>query len=305
MKSEIKYTIDIAAKTSGLTQNAIRTWENRYQITTPERTQTRRRLYTESDIERLRLLAQATKSGYKIGDIYNYDIEDLKKLLPIFTSETPKEEIIIAGAQNINFDMALEAVKDFNSEQLYDFLNTSANMKSKVAFINSIVFPFLELLGSQWKQGSIRIAQEHFASGIIKNFLTNMREKEIYNNDSPAIIVCTPLSQVHEIAALSAAVVIATYGWRVIYLGANLPSEEIIFSAKKTNAKVVALSIVYPQNKILLETEIDKIANYLPNVKVYIGSNTFQPDTKLKNIKLFKTIEQLCVELNKLQSEPK
>ena len=86
------------------------------------------------------------------------------------------------------------------------------------------------------------------------------------------MISATPRGQEHELGALIAGVVAASSGWKVIYLGANLPIEEIGAVVSYLNAKVVALSVVYPQDDPLLKRELVKLHQMLSQeVSLIVG----------------------------------
>jgi methylmalonyl-CoA mutase cobalamin-binding subunit len=76
---------------------------------------------------------------------------------------------------------------------------------------------------------------------------------------SPGIVFATPSGQEHELGALAAAVIAGSAGWRVSYLGTNLPGEEIALAARKTQSRAIALSIVYPPDDPYLPAEMEKL----------------------------------------------
>ncbi|MBX3042690.1 MAG: MerR family transcriptional regulator [Candidatus Kapabacteria bacterium] len=268
MKDNIKYNIDIASKKTGLTKNTIRAWEQRYSFLNPERTETKRRLYSDEEIEKLSLLAMATQSGFKIGNIFSLSKDELMKLL----NQSINSSIGVSNSTGFDFSKAMECIKNFDHSGFRGLLDDAMIEFSKPAFLQNILIPLVEQIGIRWKEGSFRISQEHFASSIITGVLSRMRETEVPNDNSPAIIVCTPAGQRHEIGALIASVLIASSGWKVVYLGIDLPAEDIAFAAKKTNAKAIAMSIVFPVNDSQIKTELLTLNEYLPTIKIIIGS---------------------------------
>src|SRR5688572_9436733 len=75
------YSMQVAARRSGVSPHLIRMWERRYNAVEPERTPTGRRVYTEEAIERLRLLHAATRVGHSIGGIANLSLERLRSIV--------------------------------------------------------------------------------------------------------------------------------------------------------------------------------------------------------------------------------
>jgi methanogenic corrinoid protein MtbC1 len=76
----------------------------------------------------------------------------------------------------------------------------------------------------------------------------------------------------HELGALIIALIAASEGWRVTYLGPNLPAEEIASATSLKKTELVLLSIVYPANDPYLRSELEKLRILLPSsVKILIG----------------------------------
>jgi cobalamin-dependent methionine synthase I len=92
------------------------------------------------------------------------------------------------------------------------------------------------------------------------------------SDSAPIVVSATPRGQEHELGALIAGVVAASSGWRVVYLGASLPSEEIGAVVSHLKARVVALSIVYPNDDLHLKQELKKFKHLLPSgVSIIVG----------------------------------
>jgi hypothetical protein len=89
-------------------------------------------------------------------------------------------------------------------------------------------------------------AHEHLATVVVRRTLTWMMENGTPPPMAPAIVVATLAGQTHELGAMLAAAAASTHGWRVVYLGANLPASEIAVAANHTRATAVALSLLHP-----------------------------------------------------------
>src|SRR5512139_3052140 len=64
-----RHPMRVVTRRTGLSAELLRVWERRHRVVTPARTQTGRRLYSDSEIERLRLLYRATLGGRSIGSV--------------------------------------------------------------------------------------------------------------------------------------------------------------------------------------------------------------------------------------------
>jgi methylmalonyl-CoA mutase cobalamin-binding subunit len=88
----------------------------------------------------------------------------------------------------------------------------------------------------------------------------------------PLLIVTTPPGQLHEFGALMAAATAVENGWEVVYLGPNLPAEEIAAAARQRGADAVALSIIYPSGDPRLRREMHRLRQFLgPDIPILVG----------------------------------
>ena len=143
---------------------------------------------------------------------------------------------------------------------------------SQPLLIENLIIPLVYKVGDMWHDGTIRVANEHLASAVIRSFLTNLIEQYIPTENAPIVISATPRGQDHELGALIAAVVAASAGWKVIYLGPNLPVEEIAAVTDNLEAKAVALSIVYPNDDPMLRKDLLNLKKMLQeNIAIIIG----------------------------------
>ncbi len=269
MSSEYKYPIKVVSQMTGLSVHVIRAWEKRYNVVEPDRTDTNRRLYSEEDIEKLRLLNDASHLGHNIGSLSALSLSELKNLLAKEKSNLPETKVGLNSSSSVNrveeiLTECIETVKDYDAKKLESILlNASAKLTQPV-LIEEVVIPLVYKIGDMWHEGEIRVANEHLASSVIRSFLFNLLESYPSNNSAPVLISATPRGQEHELGALIAGVVAAASGWKVVYLGTNLPAEEVGAVVSHLNAKVVAISLVYPSDDPSLPKELKKLKQILP-----------------------------------------
>ena len=68
---------------------------------------------------------------------------------------------------------------------------------------------------------------EHLASAVIRRVLESLANSVMPGPEAPGLVVATPAGQIHEFGALFVAAAAATQGWRVTYLGTDLPASDI------------------------------------------------------------------------------
>ncbi len=255
----------------------IRAWEKRHQVLSPERTESNRRLYSDRDIERLILLRQLIELGHSIGELAGLSNEALTELLAkdrAGKQTSYPDGSSVADGVDVQSEL-LAAVLALDVRGLEDALTQASLHLPQQALIGEVIVPFLEAIGRQWQEGTMRIAHEHMATAAVRTFLGSIVAAAPRFSNAPTALVCTPVNQVHELGALIAAATVATRGWNVVYLGANLPSEEIAAAVRQLGARMLILGIVYPADDALLHRDLRRLATILPaDVTVAVGGRS-------------------------------
>jgi len=257
-----KHSIKAAAKLAGISPYLIRAWERRYNAVIPERTSTNRRLYSDEDIEKLILLYKATLKGESIGQVAGLSTEELKKFLG--EDFNPEADYFNGSPENALteteiIDLCLELTANLDRDGLYKILLGAEARFSKPVLLDDIILPFLQKIGERWQEGLLKIAHEHLASAVLRSFLGELLISFKAPQNAPSIISTTLSGQYHEFGATIAALAAISEGWRAIYMGPNLPAEEIAFGASENRVKAIALSLVYPSDDTHLGMEVKKL----------------------------------------------
>jgi methanogenic corrinoid protein MtbC1 len=281
MDSEYIYPIKVVVNKTGITAHVIRAWEKRYSAIEPGRTDTNRRLYCEDDIHRLELLGKLTKAGHSIGTIAKLPTEELEKLLNVIKESSDTRIPTTQIDKDLYLTNALRAIDDLDEKRLEEILSRASVHLSQPELIQKVIVPMIRNIGDSWKNGSIRIYQEHLASAVIRTFLGNLTGSFKVEENAPQILIATPIGQMHELGALLVASAAASEGWRVTYLGPNLPSEEIAAAVKQNKPRALALSLVYPPDDPNVNIEITKLEKYLnDDTIIYVGGNSAESYNK-------------------------
>jgi MerR family transcriptional regulator, light-induced transcriptional regulator len=268
MDDQQKHPMKVVARRTSLTPHAIRMWERRYGAVTPTRTATKRRLYSDAEIERLRLLRQATLAGHSIGQIAQLPDDRLRALVAAEEAAVPSPHRrathgTLASVPPL-LDAAVAAIERFDAEGLEAVLARATVEFSLPVLLEQMIAPLMERIGELWREGVLRVAHEHLASVVIRTTLELLRGMSLASPSAPRLIVTTPAGQMHEFGALMAAMMAASEGWRVVYLGPNLPAAEIAAAVQHYQARAVALSIVYPADDPYLRAELLRLRRFLP-----------------------------------------
>ena len=269
MSEGLTYSMKIVALKTGLTPHTIRVWERRYKAISPARTATNRRSYSNEDLRRLILLGKATRAGHSISRIANLPTDRLAALVreegsDVSVPPQSKQAPPTASAE-IRLEEALGAVRSMNAASLESILAKASAALSLPVFFDQLIVPLMARTGELWREGKLRVTQEHMASGVVRTILGDLLRRSPAPASAPGLVAATPAGQLHEAGALLAAATAASEGWRVTYLGPDLPAEEIAGAATLTRARAVALSIIYPADDARLVAEIERLRTVLPD----------------------------------------
>lgn len=260
------HPVRIVAQRTGLTPDVLRAWERRYGAVMPVRSPGGQRLYSNSDLERLTLLARASRSGRQIGQLVPLPNEEIARLID--GDERESRERVGLGpdkpAIESYLSTALIAVEEFDAHRLEQTLRSAILRMPVDEVLDQVMGPLLFTVGSLWHQGLLSPANEHLATTTIRRVLVWMADLSVPDTGAPMIVVGTPANQLHELGAMLAATVAAGNGWRVAYLGPNLPADELARAVRHARADALALSIVYPTDDGELPAELRRLRNDLP-----------------------------------------
>lgn len=268
------HPIAVAAARSGLSQDVLRVWERRYRVVRPTRAPGGQRLYSDSDIERLRLLRMATQAGRNIGLIAELPSAALARLVSDDADarqrQAPAEPAVSDPAAVVS--AALAATRSLDSALLGGVLRTGLALNGVTAFVEHITVPFLKGIGEEWHAGRLSPAHEHLASSVAETVLLEATSELTPARDAHRILVATPAAERHSLGAAIVSTTAAAAGWHVLHLGADLPAADIAEAARSARVQAVALSIVYVDDTRRLMAELRQLKRLLPaGVELFVG----------------------------------
>lgn len=269
-----RHTVRLTALRTGLTPHILRAWERRYAVVAPSRSQGGQRLYSDLDVQRLRLLRSLTERGHSIARLAGASLEDLQRTareeeLPrLWEPKVPATE---AGAEELR-SAVLGAVRKMDGVELQAVLERAAVTLGVPSFLDLVAGPSLQKIGQGWSEGTVSIAQEHLATVVFRRVLGWILRVYEVKDSGPRLVVATLPRHVHELGALLAADAAAAEGWGVTFLGADLPVAELLASARQVGANAVALSVVYPKVDAGLIIDLEQLRSGLePQVAILLG----------------------------------
>ena len=286
-----QHPIGVVAERTGLTPDVLRVWEKRYGVVEPKRSPGGQRLYSDADIDRLQLLHRATRGGHGISHVAglaNATLEDLVRDIESREIQPPVPTTFGRDPGAI-VDQAIALTEALDPSSLGAVLRRSVARYGIVAFIDSIAAPFLRSVGDAWHAGKLTVAQEHLATAVVQRVVSETSPLLTGADGNPTIVIATLEGERHANGALMAAAIAASEGWKVIYLGADLPADEIAETAARTNASAVAISMVVPDRSSRISTGVRQLEQKLPSQSTLLiggaGSRSLkQPNGRAQTI---------------------
>jgi MerR family transcriptional regulator, light-induced transcriptional regulator len=226
------YEIHEVAELTGLAAARLRAWERRYEVVRPRRMPNGYRAYTADQVALLRAFARLIDAGERVGDL----------------AARPREDVL-AQAEVRPLDGSphaalMEAVRAFDRERLEGLVAQQLALRGLRAFAEQIVLPLARSVGDLWAVGRISIAAEHLASEVVLHALKGGLRTS--RGSGPLLVAACLPGERHEWGILGTLAVVQEDGWRVHYLGADLPVEEVVQAAWKLSPRGVAFSASDP-----------------------------------------------------------
>lgn len=266
-----RHPIGVVARRTGIKPDLIRAWERRYGAVEPGRTDTRRRFYSDADIERLLLLRRVVGMGRGIGQVAGLSNDELRALIDDEEAREPARPaadlLPVSGTGDSAepfLALCLSAAQRLDVRDLEMQIERASVVLSRTTLLEKLLVPLLQRVGDLWHQGTLRPVHEHMTSAVVRSFIGGMNGAYAVPGTSPQLVVTTPSRQQHELGALVAAAMAASEGWQVTYLGPDLPPQEIAAAALQRGARAVALGLTYPPDDPLLVEDLKRLRRLLP-----------------------------------------
>lgn len=274
--TEPRHPINFVSQRTGLSPYLIRAWERRYRAVVPERSGTNRRLYSDADVNRFKLIAQVIALGHSIGQIADLEDDRLREIIRTSAADRQNQTEPVGprsdGAAAELLQQAKTSVMCGDADALLAAL-THANVRiAQPVLLSDVIAPLLHWIGQQWHAGALRISHEHLASEVVRDFLAGLRRQNQARKGAPRIVVATPSGEAHEFGALMAAITASADGWQDVYLGPNTPWQEIAESVITNDATAVAIGLAQTGNDPEVQEELNRLRRYLPEtIPVFVG----------------------------------
>lgn len=226
------------ARRVGVSPHVLRVWERRYGLR-PARSVGGQRLCSPTDEQRIRAVAELRRQGVPAAEAVAHVMTAARAASPTQTSsffgDRPAADDGVAVAR------LLRATEDFDELEGQRVLDALLDQRPLAEVVGRVVLPFLEVLGDRWEEGTMSVAQEHFASGLVRRRLSALSLGPAGGRGPVAVLACPP-GELHDIALLAFGLLLARQGWQVRFLGADTPLLDLARAARTVGADVVILA---------------------------------------------------------------
>lgn len=258
------YEIHEVSELTGLAAPRLRAWERRYEVVRPRRMPNGYRAYTADQVALLRAFARLIEAGERIGDLAEQPAATVLARAEARTSDGSSHAALV------------DAARAFDRERLEGLVAQQLALRSLASFAEEIVVPLARTLGDLWATGRIPIAAEHLASEVVVHALKGALR--LSRTSDPLVVAgCLP-GERHEWGVLATLASIQELGWRVQYLGPDLPVDALAQPAWKLAPRAIALSCGDPAIVRAQLPALAALAGKLPpRTTVVVGGAGVEP----------------------------
>jgi MerR family transcriptional regulator, light-induced transcriptional regulator len=220
------------SRRSGVSPELLRAWERRYGLLEPTRSAGGLRLYSAADLDRVRMMQQHLAEGLAAAEA-----------AALAAEAEPRTEQAIAfspARARRDLDASLSGFDEARAHAVLDELLSTATLDS---ILSDVLIPFLRELGERWERGEITVAQEHFASSLLRGRLLGLARGWDRGIGPRVLLSCAP-GERHDLGLIAFGLALRTRGFRILYLGADTPIESVAQTARAARPHVVVLSAV-------------------------------------------------------------
>ncbi len=286
-----KYTIADLEQLTGIKAHTLRIWEKRYNIVKPHRTKTHIRYYDNHQLRKLLNIATLLARGYKISQVVALNKKEIEQKIETLEQLT-EDKIYLSYIHNLT--MAIIEFDELAFEKIFSAAIVHLGMYDTIV---KVIYPFLHKTGLLWRINKLLPVQEHFASAIIKRKLASAIDglPTKYKSDKKYILFLPP-DEYHEIGLLFADYILRKNGSTTIYLGQNVPYENLENIISSINPQYLLTFYTTRKNITTVQSFLKKILLKYKHIHILVSGckETIQQLNFSSRIKLLYTPDVLA-----------
>lgn len=259
------YTVKQVSALTGVAEATLRAWERRYDVVEPARSPGGYRLYDDTQLKLLREMAALVESGVPAS-------RAAATLRDLSSRGVAVEEHGLGGARPSSAEF-IDAALSLEPAVLADVLGRALASGPFEEVADDWIQPQLVLLGEAWETGELSVAQEHFASAGLMRAVAAVFDSSPSVVDGPTVLVGLPAGDQHQLALLSFATCLRRCGVEVVYLGADIPTDEWVLAATRRRARAAVVGVTSAETVPVAQELVDTLAAVSPPLSVWVGGS--------------------------------
>jgi len=249
----------------GVSDHVLRAWESRYGLLRPVRSAGGFRLYSEADARRVRQMQAHLAQGLSAAEAARAVLgagSGVRNGSDPTTPTSPSTPSSLSTASELSGALrrALDAYDEPATQAVLDRLVSDLSLTT---VLRDVVLPFLADLGLRWERGTATVAQEHFASNVIRGRLAGLARGWGNGHGHRAVLACPP-GEHHDLALMAFGIVLNRTGWRIDCLGINTPVEELTGTVDARHPDLLVLAATLPGTLEPLTAQLTALARRAP-----------------------------------------
>jgi len=281
-----EYKIKDLENLTGIKSHTIRIWEKRYHILTPDRTDTKIRTYSDSELTHLLTVSMLNRNGIKISKIAELSQDDMNKLL---------WDIKVDKEPEYSMDKFILALVTLDEAMFKETLNGLLESVGLEKTFTDHLIPFLDRIGIMWLIGSVNPAQEHFMSNLIRQkIISEIDKQDIPNSTEATVLMYLPEHEWHEISLLFYHFLLRSKGIPTFYLGQSLPYESLGECIDKLKPNALFTSWLTSVDKKFVVSYFSRLHDDFPDLDIFAGGAQIQSNSE--------ALKKFIVEVSDLSS---
>jgi DNA-binding transcriptional MerR regulator len=219
------------SRRAGVSPELLRAWERRYGLLRPTRTPGGLRLYSAGDLERVQAMQSHLAEGLAAAQAAALAIASPR-------AEAAHHPPLALDVARVELARALEGFDEPSAQAVLDRLLSGATVD---VVLSDVILPYLRELGERWERDEVSVAQEHFASNVIRGRLLGLARGWGRGVGPCALLACLPGEQ-HDLGLIAFGLALRSHGWRIAYLGADTPLDTLERAAEAVEPAVLVVS---------------------------------------------------------------
>ena len=247
----------------GVSPEVLRAWERRYGLLAPSRTDGGFRLYGDDDEARVRQMLDHLAQGVSAAEAAR-----LARSEPPGPAHGGEERPGLAAIG----DRLRQALDDFDEAGAHAELDRLLTGFALETALRDVILPYLHELGERWGRGEVSVAQEHFASALLRGRLLGLARGWGGGDGPIGLLACLPGEQ-HDLGLICFGLALRARGWRITFLGPDTPLPTIADTARLLRPALVVVNATLPERTAGTELALAELAGYGPLALAGSGAN--------------------------------